>query len=314
MWGMQKDAIACTLRYASSITPDSGPMPDPGNFGQTHYRFAADGGSITHRDGSPGGAGVPPTPATYDVNGTIKNTLTYQVTNLGHTDIRSDSDPAITQDNYQQVVKDLTPLTAAQGTRFKNEPPRDKFWAEDLTRKHELFHCDEDVRFGGPAVTAGQDWANTQTANNTTQLDNVLAGIMPKIEAAFLRARNAPSDEQRAYDNGAPEYSAQPRGMQKATFLPLLRPLNLLRNSRKLPRPLARSGAACSRAATAQSTGHASSRSPAAAEAGSGPRNAIAVKDRSSRGTKKEMGLAKKKAARTVRFELPINYFLKPKS
>ena len=61
---------------------------------------------------------------------------------------------------------------------MKNQPFRDHFYARDLTVQHELFHCREDVRFGGQGVQAAQTWLNTQTANSERELFALLPGIV----------------------------------------------------------------------------------------------------------------------------------------
>jgi hypothetical protein len=153
------------------------------------------------------------------VTGDIRGAITYQVSNFGRTDIASDSDPSINQTNYPKVVADLTPPPAPvvhAGRRFmKNQPFRDHFYARDLTVRHELCHCREDVRFGGQGVQAAQSWLNTQTANSERELLALLPGIMPRIGNAVTAGRAVPADEQRAYDDGAPLYLARAQAIKR---------------------------------------------------------------------------------------------------
>lgn len=216
--GEHTDAISSQLRYVSSITQTGPPPPE---FGLTKFLLTPENFSITHQAasaGAPAGsgsAGTPATPATYRVTGDIKNTITFQVADHNRINIASDAVPAITQTNYPKVVSDLTPSAAVHGGLMKNQPPRTQFWAEDLTIKHERFHCAEDNRFGGRAVAAAQAWFNTQTANTGDQLLDVARGIMPRISAEMSKQRGAPADEQRAYDDGAPFYAARAQAIKK---------------------------------------------------------------------------------------------------
>ena len=215
--GEHTDAISSQLRYVSSIT-QTGPAPP--EFGLTQYLFTPENFSITHQAasaGTPAGsgsAGTPATPATYIVTGDIRNTITFQVAGHSRANIASKDAPAITQTNYPKVVSDLTPSAAAHGGLMKNQPPRTQFWAEDLTIRHERFHCAEDQRFGGPAVSAAQAWFNRQTANSGDQLLDAARGIMPQISAEMAKQRGAPADEERAYDDGAPLYAARAQAIK----------------------------------------------------------------------------------------------------
>ena len=221
--GMQEDAITSHLAYQSSITQE-GPPPT-GDFGLTLYNFTPRNFSFTHRAGRPGtpaGSGAPavqPVPPIYEVNGEIFGKITFQLNPSGRTDIASDSDPHITQSNYGKVVSDLTPPAVAfnlAGVHFrKNQPPRTKFWARDLTERHERFHCVEDQKFGGDGVQAAQTWLNTQTANSDDQLLAILPQIVTRIGTVVHTGMAPPAVEDRAYADGAPFYLARARAIKQ---------------------------------------------------------------------------------------------------
>jgi hypothetical protein len=220
--GEQADSITSHLNYTSSIKNEG---PAPTDFGLTVYNFLAENFRYTHHAGAPGtaaGSGSPATPATpasFEVTGDIRGAITYQVTNSGRTDIASESDPSINQTNYPRIVADLTPPPAPvvhAGRRFmKNQPFRDHFYARDLTVRHEIFHCREDVRFGGQGVQAAQSWLNSQTANSDRELLAMLPGIITRIGNAVTAGRAVPADEQRAYDDGAPLYLARAQAIKR---------------------------------------------------------------------------------------------------
>jgi len=220
--GEQTDSITSHLKYVSSIKNEG---PPPTDFGITRYLFTGENVLVAHHPAVPGtpagsgSAGTPPTSAFYDVSADIRGAITFQVNNFGRTDIASDSDPAITQKNYPNVVADLTPPPAPvvhNGLQvMKNQPFRDHFWARDLTIRHERFHSDEDDRFGAQGVQAAQAWLNTQTANSDQQLLNLLPNVTTIIGRTVTAGRAAPADEQRAYDNGAPLYLARAQAIKR---------------------------------------------------------------------------------------------------
>ena len=223
--GEHADAITSHLAYHSTITQE-GPPP-AGEFGKTYYSldFKPENFSVARRAGtpgtpdSPGAKGTPATPPAFEVSGDVPCKITFQVTAHGRTNIASDADPSITQTNFLKVVTDLTPSTAAvnQGglSLLKNQPPRTKFWAEDLTIKHERFHCAEDDRFAGQAVRVAQDWLSARAANTPDELFALLAEL-PRIAGNEVRrALAAPTDEKRAYDAGAPDYVARVQAIKR---------------------------------------------------------------------------------------------------
>ena len=172
----QTDAVSSSLAYQSKISQDG--AVEPGEFGTTtpQYRLLEPHADLKDR--------------VYYLTGTVDAQIAFQVDGRNRTDIASENDPDITQANYPDVVKDLTPSPAAvnQGGKklFKNQPPREHFWAEDLTIKHECFHADEDVKFGREGTTVAQNWLNRQTAQS---LDDVGKLIQPAIDMVTATVR-----------------------------------------------------------------------------------------------------------------------------
>jgi len=204
----QSDKIASTFGYKSSIAQKD-PPPDPGEFGTTRpvYAFEKPGPSAIQNAG------------TFNVTGTIVADITFQVAGPNRTDIASDIDPDITQQNYPTIVSDLTPSPAAVNSRglslYKNQPPRTKFWAEDLTIKHECFHADEDVKFGRQGVTLAQDWLDKQTARTYDEVGVLLNKVTPIIARKVDTEMALPGRELRAYAKGAPDYVARAQAIKR---------------------------------------------------------------------------------------------------
>jgi hypothetical protein len=62
----------------------------------------------------------------------------WDVNSQGRTHISGPNDPTVTGVNWDEVIADLTPDSTGQ-------PPRKKFWAQDLTERHEQFHAQDDI-------------------------------------------------------------------------------------------------------------------------------------------------------------------------
>ena len=204
----QLDKIESTFGYKSSIAPVAAPSK-PDGFGKTDPYFAFEKPGPTANQE----AGV------FKVTGTIEARITFWVDSGGRTDIASDNDPDIIQSNYPTVASDLTPSPKAVNSGglnlYKNQPPRTKFWAKDLTIKHEGFHADEDVKFGQEGVILAQNWLNTQTARTYDDVGALLNRVNPMIAAKVDKEMALPGRELRAYADGAPDYLSRANAIKR---------------------------------------------------------------------------------------------------
>jgi hypothetical protein len=126
-------------------------------------------------------------------------------------DIASESDSDITKANFPTVVSDLTP----DMTDLNGRPPRSKFWAEDLTIKHEKVHADDDHKNAPAAMGVAVTWLNAQTAANAAGVGMLLSGIPGRFAAALLAALSTEDGEKHAYGDGAPSYKARAEEIKK---------------------------------------------------------------------------------------------------
>ncbi len=188
-------AIVSSLNYNPSISQTGSP---PNGFGVTRpYDFTLSNIDVTLTGDS------------FTVRATVDNPITYQVrTDLGpsgQVSIESSSDDDISQGNYKQVAGDLTP----DMSDLNGRPPREEFWARDLTIRHELFHCTEGRDFARDGVNRAETWLNNQSANNIQGVQDFLS-VIPERVAAVRRANMTyPGREERAYGDGAPHYRAR---------------------------------------------------------------------------------------------------------
>jgi|GEM_PF-1551101 len=203
--GESQDTIAGNLTYTSPINKVIAPQ-SPGQFGKTSPVIAVNRSTATQENN------------VIKVELVVDNNISFWVDGGGRTDIASDTDPDITQANYPTVVSDLTPSPAAVKNAttdlYKNQPPRTKFWAEDLTIKHERCHANEDVTFGSQGAVIARDWLNTQTARKLEDLDPMIHNVAVKVAAKIDQEMALPGSENRAYDDGAPLYTARAQAVK----------------------------------------------------------------------------------------------------
>jgi hypothetical protein len=88
-------------------------------------------------------------------------------------------------------------------------PPRNQFWAQDLTIRHERFHAQEDFNFGGQGVTSAQAWLNTKTAGNVAAARSLLNQVPGRVANTVATGMAFPGLEERAYGDGAQAYLAR---------------------------------------------------------------------------------------------------------
>ncbi len=117
--------------------------------------------------------------------------------------IADDADPAINHENYLKVAADLTPDPK------DHVPPRNHYWARDLVYKHEHFHASEDTTYGAEGTRQAQGWLGKQRASNEQAVQTLLDLVPGQVED-HIRAKMPKTErEQRAYDDGAPDYQAR---------------------------------------------------------------------------------------------------------
>jgi hypothetical protein len=189
----ETDAIASTLTYSPTITQAAG--EPAGSFGETSpYDFSMSGITVT------------PSGGTYTVAATVDNPITYQVRTTtgpdGQIDIDSDTDADIDSGNYTTVVSDLTPDI----TDLKGRPPRTKFFAKDLTVRHERFHCTDGETHAQSGVNLAQAWLDSQAAGSVGAVNTLLAQVPARVIATRQAAMTYPGREERAYADGVAEY------------------------------------------------------------------------------------------------------------
>jgi len=148
---------------------------------------------------------------TFEVSATLKHSIHYDVRSgtgpSGQTDIASEDDPDIKKTNYPEVVSDLTP--GKDGC-----PPRNHFWAEDLTLKHELVHANDYKENGPVALAKATTWLNGQIAANVEQVKTLYDPFVFRFASALRTLQPKEDSEKQAYLKGAPDYEARAKAIK----------------------------------------------------------------------------------------------------
>ena len=193
------DAIGGALAYSPAI--ENTATPGPTEFGICRFGDCkVTGITATLASG------------TYTVAGTIEHKITWGVhpTTDNETDISGDTDADITKTNYPDIVKDLTPNMSSSGGR----PPRNHFWAKDLTEIHEKFHAD-DVKGQAPgAITTAVNWLKTKTASSVADVTTLVNQIPDRVVQTLAAGMGEPG-EVRAYGSGAAAYTTRAEAIDK---------------------------------------------------------------------------------------------------
>ncbi|HEX6024637.1 MAG TPA: hypothetical protein VFZ00_21790 [Solirubrobacter sp.] len=204
------DSVSSWMSYSGSITPRTGATPS--GFGVTRFGdVKLTNVSVTHI----GFLGV------FIVRATVEHKITWQVRNSvgpgGEVSIDSFMDSDLTSANYAAAAADLTP----DMSDLNGRPPRNAFWAQDLTERHENFHA-EDAKSNGPAaVSAASAWLSSQTATDVPGVHALLATVPGRIVNSLVAAMAFPAVEERAYGDGAGAYSRRAFAIKTAGDLGL---------------------------------------------------------------------------------------------
>ena len=151
----------------------------------------------------------------YKVKATLEHPIKWEVRSGtgpdGQVDIASETDADITDLNYPDVVSDLTP----DMTDLNGRPPRNDFWAEDLTIRHEKVHAADDKKNGPGAMRVTSKWLSKQTAASVADVTTLLGEIPDRFAAALLAALSTEAGEKHAYGDGAPSYKRRAKAIKK---------------------------------------------------------------------------------------------------
>jgi hypothetical protein len=193
--------IRSTLGFTGSLT-DVAANPPGGEFGATTYKALP----LTAVEVKTGKRG-------FTVTATEELEINVQVCPGNgpqrQIHIAGDDDPAITHENYLKVAADLTPDPK------DHVPLRSHYWARDLVYRHEHFHAKEDTDYGAEGTRQAQGWLNKQRVKSEQAAQGLLDYVPGMVEEHIRNNMQKTAREQRAYDDGAPEYQARADAIKK---------------------------------------------------------------------------------------------------
>jgi hypothetical protein len=134
-----------------------------------------------------------------EIQSTMFLDIHWNTHNLGRKDVDGPKSKAVTKKTYSDVVSDLTPDATGR-------PTRTKYWAADLTSKHERFHASDDIAQAKLYLPTLKAWMNAQAV--TADKPSVAALVEQargKIEADGWDHYNN-GGEDRAYGDGKASY------------------------------------------------------------------------------------------------------------
>lgn len=196
------DTIAATIGYSGGIT-QGGITLGGSEFGRTDSAPALKNITITQ------GSGAFTVTATYEL--TTKWDTRKGTGPGGQKDVPDESAAVLTAANYATAVSDLTPNMSDEGGR----PPRTKFWAQDLTERHEKVHAADHQRTAKEGLKQALTWLTGQTASTKAEVETLLGTLRSKIVQYILANGAGAVGELHAYGDGAPSYKARAEAIKK---------------------------------------------------------------------------------------------------
>jgi len=198
------NSVSTSLNYVPTVKRGGVPLSGT-QFGKTRSSASVTNVVVSPSIGTLFNSGV------YTVTGDLELKIKWQVISgtgpRGQVNIQNQNDPDLKACNYQLAAKDLTPNMARQNGR----PPRNNFWAEDLTIQHELFHAvnQRQIEYGPKRVTAIQDDLDKQKPTSAAEIISTLLPAAEREGQRVFNSLNRATREHEAYGDGAPLYLAR---------------------------------------------------------------------------------------------------------
>ncbi len=195
--GGAADSVSASFAYTTTTT-QGGVALGGGDFGKTT-------GSLKHFSNVTITPGTGKFSVTADLKQTVKWDTRATVGPNNEVDITGENDADLTNANYATAASDLTPDVSD----LKGRPPRTKFWAKDLTEKHEKYHVKDFIDIGKSSATDAETWLASQNAAKKEDVPPLLDKAWnDKIFKVWDKFTDPPAVEERAYDDGVASYKA----------------------------------------------------------------------------------------------------------
>jgi hypothetical protein len=183
------DAVKEGLGMGSKVT--HGGAVGAGAFGEERAKYQAKNTDFKGKK-SAGGNVV-------EIQSTMFLDIHWNTHSLGRKDVAGPRSKAVTKTTYSDIVSDLTPDATGR-------PTRTKYWAADLTSKHEKFHASDDIAQANLYLPTLKAWMDAQTVTaDKPSVTALVEQARGKIEADGWDHYNN-GGEDRAYGDGKASY------------------------------------------------------------------------------------------------------------
>lgn len=181
--------VVATLRFEPTITEGGVDVSPPG-CGITTTRVHVSG--IRWVD----------TGAVVRIEGGLVVHARWAIDGGGRTDVPGPDATVVGPATWQEIVADLEPGPAGI-------PRRLRYWASDLSARHELFHADEDLDAARHGLRAAHDWLRRQSVDPSDRgVLDLLTGVQRLVKDA-IEANYRRGGEERAFAAGRSLYQAR---------------------------------------------------------------------------------------------------------
>lgn len=190
--GFKADFVSSGLTVGSKITQGS-TFKEGDTFGEENAAYRIESPKVKVE----GGKAV--------ISGQVFLDIDWQVRSLGNTNISGPADPAVTAATWSEIMSDLTPDATGR-------PKRDKYWAKDLTERHEKFHASDDIDRATTYLPTANAWLNGQTVTDVNNKGVTNREVFALLDQVRQMVKSDGWDhynhggEDRAYADGKASY------------------------------------------------------------------------------------------------------------
>jgi len=156
-----------------------------------------------------------PTDTHWEVHATLNNPIWFHVRKTtgpeGQINISSPLSSNISSSTYETIAVDLTPDERELGGR----PPRNKYWAKDITILHEKFHAEENKKFAADATEQVVGNMNQLRAESIADVEDIIAAVPQGVGDYVSMWMKEPEREERAYGAGKHLYEDRVKAIRR---------------------------------------------------------------------------------------------------
>jgi len=197
---VRSDSVASLLDFASNVSQGGVTLPDKA-FGVEVVTFSVDNLAYVTAGG------------VVNLSARVNVDCKWDTTPRGRTDVSGPYDAAVTKEKFPKIVSDLTPRADGRATR-------EKYWAKDLTERHEKFHATDDIQRARLFLSTAKAFLDAKTVTSGPSLEVQLRHILSEVRNNIAADSNTYytsvgiGGEGRAYADGKASYQERADGVK----------------------------------------------------------------------------------------------------